>query len=239
MENFRDSKKKSVFWKKEVKFSNYNEKFKQYEFFDKQTNVVKSDRFESMKILDDKITLIREDYQRYFTLYQKITNISNIRKKNFFLSEKIQSLESNIELMKKIIYQKKNDLQISASIYNFNKENYTNKQTDIDKNNKKLEKYKIIFNALKNKKLMEVSYIFMNKFCGKFYLIPPFHYIKFDNNSKVMRYNFYDNNTRELSVMMGNIANMINYFSKLFNITLKYPLFVNGSRSFIVKDKKE
>ena len=115
----------------------------------------------------------------------------------------------------------------------------SNKKQDVDKNSKKLEKYKIIFNALKNKKLMEVSHIFMNKFCSKFYIVPPFHYMKFDNNGKIMRYNFYDNNTRELSVMMGNIANILNYFSKLFNVTLKYPLFVNGSRSFIVKDKKE
>jgi hypothetical protein len=128
------SKKKNVVWKKEVKFSNYNEKIKQYEFFDKQTNIVKTDRFDKMKQLDTKIVLIKEDYQKYFTRYEKITNISNIRKKNFFLTEKIQNMESNIELMKKIIYQKKNDIQISASIYNFNKENYLNKQQDIDKN---------------------------------------------------------------------------------------------------------
>ncbi len=132
METF--SKKKNVVWKKEVKFSNYNEKIKQYEFFDKQTNIVKTDRFDKMKQLDTKIVLIKEDYQKYFTRYEKITNISNIRKKNFFLTEKIQNMESNIELMKKIIYQKKNDIQISASIYNFNKENYLNKQQDIDKN---------------------------------------------------------------------------------------------------------
>ena len=81
---FRASKKKGVFWKKEKKNSNYNEKFKQYEFFDKQTNVVKSDRFVRMKIPDNKISVIRENYQRYFTLYQKFTNISNIRKKKFF-----------------------------------------------------------------------------------------------------------------------------------------------------------
>ncbi len=222
-----------------MKFSNYNEKFKQYEFFDKQTTIVKSDRLEKMRQLDAQISLIQEDYQKYFTSYQKLTNISNYRKKNFFLSEKIQNLEINIKLITNIINQKKNDVQISSSIFNFNLENHTNKKLEIDKNCKKLEKYKIIFNALKNKKLMEVSHIFMNKFCSKFYIVPPFHYMKFDNNGKIMRYNFYDNNTRELSVMMGTISNMLNYFSKLFNVTLKYPLFVNGSRSFIVKDKKE
>jgi hypothetical protein len=134
LETFRDNKKKQPFLKKEIKFSNYNEKFKQYEFFDKQTNIVKTDRFDKMKQLDSKIVSLKEDYQKYFTRYEKITNISNIRKKNFFLTEKIQNLESNIELMRKIIYQKKNDIQISTSIFNFNKENYIHKLQEIDKN---------------------------------------------------------------------------------------------------------
>ena len=54
-----------------------------------------------------------------------------------------------------------------------------------------------------------------------------------------MRFQFYENNSKELSVMMGVIAKMLNYISKIFNVTLKYPLFINGSLSFIVKDKKE
>jgi hypothetical protein len=96
-----------------------------------------------------------------------------------------------------------------------------------------------MYNALKNKKLIEISYIFLNKSCGKFYLIPPFYHLRFDNLNKVMRYQFYDNNFKELSVMMGTLALLINYCSKLFNIPLKYSVFVNGSRSYIFKDKKE
>jgi hypothetical protein len=96
-----------------------------------------------------------------------------------------------------------------------------------------------MYNALKNKKLMEISYVFLNKFCGKFYLIPPFSHLKFDNMNKLMRFQFYDTNQKELSVMMGNIALLTNYCSKLFNIPLKFPLFINGSKSFIVKEKKE
>jgi hypothetical protein len=96
-----------------------------------------------------------------------------------------------------------------------------------------------MYSALRNKKIMEISYVFFSKFCSKFYVIPPFYHLRFDSLNRVMRYQFYDTNHRELAVMMGTIALLLNYFSKLFNIPLKYSLFVNGSRSFIVKDKKE
>lgn len=92
---------------------------------------------------------------------------------------------------------------------------------------------------MKNKTLIEICYMFFNKACNKFYIIPSFYNNKFDNTNKIMRYQYYEKHSKELSVMMGSIATMINYMSKLYNITLKYPLFINGSRSFIVKEKKE
>jgi hypothetical protein len=63
-----------------------------------------------------------------------ISNISDYRKKIFHLSEKIDNLGSYIETIKKIISQKKNDLKISMSIYNFNKENFNEKVIEGDKN---------------------------------------------------------------------------------------------------------
>ena len=38
--------------------------------------------------------------------------------------------------------------------------------------------------------------------------------------------------------MMGNVANLINYISKSLNIPFKYPFFVNGSKSLLIKSKK-
>jgi hypothetical protein len=39
--------------------------------------------------------------------------------------------------------------------------------------------------------------------------------------------------------MFGEIAIMVNHLAKLYDISLKYPLFINGSRSYILFGKEE
>lgn len=96
-----------------------------------------------------------------------------------------------------------------------------------------------MYNTIKNKKLAELTSVFFDKNCFKMYIIPPFYNKKFDQRDKPIRYAYYGKHAKDLSVMTGTIATIINYLSKSFNITLKYPLFISGSRSFIFKDKKE
>jgi len=55
-------------------------------------------------------------------------------------------------------------------------------------NRKKIEKYKIIYNALKLKKLADICYIFFNKSCQKLYFFPSFYDGKADKNSKIELY---------------------------------------------------
>jgi hypothetical protein len=121
-------------FKRETKFSIYNEKFKIYDFFMKQTNIFEQDRTEQLNLLNEGLQNKVHDYQKYFTRYEKIANISEIRKKNFHLTEKIENLILNIELLKKIISQKRTDLQMSTSIYNFNRDSFNEKSSEIEKN---------------------------------------------------------------------------------------------------------
>jgi len=44
---------------------------------------------------------------------------------------------------------------------------------------------------------------------------------------------------RDLSIMLGQIAIMVNHLAKLYDICMKFPLFINGSKSYIVYGKKE
>ena len=48
-----------------------------------------------------------------------------------------------------------------------------------------------------------------------------------------------ENHSKEFSVMLGVIASIINHLSKVYDITLKYPLFINGSKSYIVHNRTE
>lgn len=225
--------------KKEIKFSILNEKIKQYEFFDKQLKIITGDKSEKIYSLNSQITIAHDAFKKYYKKYEMTINIDKMRKQIYGLQEKIMNYEISIDTLKKIISQKQSDLHISSSIFSINKENYKEKVQNVEKNYKKIEKYKIMKNSFKNKKLIEVGHFFFNKLCYKFYLVPSFYNQIFDNVNKVLRYQYYEKNLKELAVMMGNVSNLVNYISKLFNIPLKYPLFINGSRSFIVKDKKE
>lgn len=98
---------------------------------------------------------------------------------------------------------------------------------------KKNERYCIVLNALKYKKIAEISFVFFNNICEKFYIIPA---ITDDLNYIHL---FYEKYYRELSVMTGVISHMLNFLSFAFNIPLKYPILLNGSKSYIFKNKKE
>jgi hypothetical protein len=121
-------------FKREVKFSTYNEKFKQWDFFQRQTQILVLDKSEKLKELNNELNSNLEIYQKYFYKYEMISNISEYRKKIFHLGDKIDHLSNYIDGVKKIISQKKNDLRISLSIFNFNKENLTEKLIEGDKN---------------------------------------------------------------------------------------------------------
>lgn len=105
---------------------------------------------------------------------------------------------------------------------------------EYEKTTKKVEKFKVMLAALKNKKLAEVTFVFFNNICDRFYLVPVLGSEEYKST-----FFFYERHYKEISVMTGVIAQILNYLSTLFNIPLKYPLVLNGSKSYIVKNKKD
>lgn len=97
-----------------------------------------------------------------------------------------------------------------------------------------MEKYKFLYNAFKKKKISEITYFFFNKECFNLYMIPPFYNsAEYYSVSKSQKINFFDKNCKETAIMLGTVAFLINILSKQFNITLSYPLFILGSKSYI------
>lgn len=116
-----------------------------------------------------------------------------------------------------------------------NRINLSSKEKDdLEKNIKKVDKFRIMLSALKNKKIAEIAFFFFNTICDKFYIIPALG----SDESKVLHL-FYERHYKELSVMTGVISHMLSYLSFIFNINLRYPMLVNGSKAYIVKNKKD
>lgn len=225
--------------KKSVGFSDYNEKFKKYEFFDQQIQVIQDQKREMIQLLNEQMQMVKESYNKYFNHYEKYTNISKMRQEMFQIEEKIENYKNSIEILKKIISQKNSDICISSSSLNDKMRELKSKLQDNKKEYKNIEKYKLMKNAFRKKKLLEVSFCFFNNNFSKIYLIPHFLNQNYEPDNRVVRYQYYERFSKELAVMSGQVACLINYLAKEFNVTMKYPLFNNGSRSFIVKDKKE
>ena len=97
-----------------------------------------------------------------------------------------------------------------------------------------MEKYKFLHNAFKRKKICEITYFFFNKNCFNLYMIPPFYLpADYNNMSKIQKKNFYEKNVKETAIMLGTVAFLINILSKQFNVTINYPMFILGSKSYI------
>jgi hypothetical protein len=70
------------------------------------------------------------------------------------------------------------------------------------------------------------------------YTIPPgFEVLTRGTNEEKQK--FYEKNSLRLSVMLGEIAVMINQLAKMYGVPLKNPLFINGSKSYVLSGKKE
>ena len=119
-------------------------------------------------------------------------------------------------------YQNDNDIMCSSK-----------EREELAKYIKKVGRFKIVLTSLKNKKIAELSFFFFNNICDSFYMIPA---ITDDQKSLHL---FYERYYKELSVMTGVITQILNYLSYAFNIPLKFPLLLNGSKSYIVKNKRE
>ena len=80
---------------------------------------------------------------------------------------------------------------------------------------------------------MEISYVFFNTKIDNLFFAPVYGKIKLN------RYEAYQAEPKKYGRMMGNIAILFNYLSRTLNITLRFPIFAKGSKSYCIINKKE
>jgi hypothetical protein len=310
---------------RQVEFFPFLIESKKWEFFFEQNVKLNMDYNEELKSFIEETNKFNAKYDEYIRKKMILNNILNAKTKKLNIVKQRQNNITLIQEIKKLITQKKSDLNLIKTILksnttkfdindsfiekyinvsgktqtnktitnNNNKDNNNNNNNDSDNNNnnnnnntryqmsysitsstmlifnnnrnifsennnteipkvtdctiicnnkekeeldkyfKKVDRFRIVYNSLKIKKTAELAYFFFNNICDKFYIIPAV-----TDDIKSLHF-FYEKHYKELSVMAGIVSQMINYLSYVFNIPFKYPILLNGSKSYIVKNKRE
>ena len=252
-ENTKDNVKKTKEKKKSKKYSialkekktdNYS--FDHYfnRYFEKilyfSTEIKKKPTIEENKSDDDSSKEIG-NYQNIIEFYKRKERIAKIKEQIEFYKNKedeINKIKQKIQL----IISNKSDLlkKLNEKITQ-----YKIKYTELKTNQKNMipivAKNQLIYDSFLNKKMVEICFVFFNKKVKKLFFIPDFlkNTMAIENNDLKKRFEYYNSNKKIISSMMGYITQLMIYMSKCFDIPLRYPLMLNGSKSFIIRGKKE
>ena len=175
-----------------------------------------------------------EKYKRKIRIIEMEKQIEFLKRKN----EAIKELNKDLE---EAIKKKKENLEKVTNQLNPNKVNYNNKLNQLKANLNGRGQYQLIYDSFVYQKMAEICFVFFNNKIPSLYNIPPFYNEAFSlNDSKKMeRLEYYNREKRNISAMMGHISQLLIYLSKTFNIPLRFPIFLNGSKSYILKTVKE
>ena len=182
-----------------------------------------------------------ENFDNIIEVYKRKERIVRIKKQIEYYKRKSEEIKKSKQRLQKVITNKKNILSNLNNNINSFKE-YCNQLEASNKQSLSIViKHQMIYNSFLNKKMVEICFFFFHKKIKNIYLIQDIlkKNIKNDNESIRNRFEYYNNNKKRISSMMGYIAQLMIYFSKCFDIPLPYPLCLNGSKSFIVRGKKD
>lgn len=144
-------------------------------------------------------------------------SIAKLKTLNKSITDRVKVIEEKIDLYnKRLIVQKEKKPRLSFEMAF----------------SKKVNKIYI------KKFLSEYAFIFFNQRLCKYITLPPFYNEPFLERNKIKRLTYFENNEKKISLFLGFIAQMITYLSKTLNIPMRYPLFVHGASSSLVKAVK-
>ena len=202
----------------------YMQSFPQYHFW--ATHPEKENNFTVQK---------PKNLDKYEELLKKNREIEYLKEKlnqNKKRSELLIKINQQVE---RIIEQKNKNILKSKEGFNEKKLDFNKDKSIYENEINKIPKYNFIVDTLINKKMIEIIFAFFNNKMDNLYLIPD-NYTKEITADKIK--NIQGDYKKKYSAMMGNVANLLNYISKSLNIPFKYPFFVHGSKSFLIKSKK-
>ena len=175
-----------------------------------------------------------ERYKRKIRIIEMEKQIEFLKRKNEAIKELNKDLEESIK-------QKKENLEKVTNQLKPNKINYENKLNQLKANLNGRGQYQLIYDSFVYQKMAEICFVFFNNKIPSLYTIPPFYNEAFSlNDSKKMeRLFYYNKENKNISAMMGHISQLLIYLSKTFNIPLRFPIFLNGSKSYILRTSKD
>ena len=175
-----------------------------------------------------------ESYKRKLRIIEMDKEIEFLKKKNEAIKELMKDLEETIK-------HKKENLQKVSNQLKPNQTNYNNKVNQLKNNLNGRGQYQLIYDSFVYQKMAEICFIFFNNKIQSLYTIPKFYNepILINDTKKNERLEYYNNNKKNISAMMGHICQLLIYLSKTFNIPLRFPIFLNGSRSYILRSVKD
>ena len=236
--NFKNKVKSEVLEIKEKKTNYYN--FVQY--FDVYLEKILYFRDGINKKQEpNKINIQTENLGTMIEMYKRKERINKIKIEIEYYKSKNEEIKKIKEKLQKIISNKKNILSnLSEKITSY-KDHLTNLEQTNKESLSLLAQQKMLYNSFLNKKMAEICFFFFNKKIKNLYFIDDSLKINIenDNESVKKRFEYYNSNKKRISSMMGYITQLMIYMSKCFDIPLPFPLCLNGSKSFVVRGKKD
>lgn len=210
-----------------ISFGDYFLQVQSLDFFIPNREVTK----EQEKAVEDNLI----KYQQQLDLYRKKKEIEKMKERIKILEDKNNKFKDIKVRLESLIHNKENHLKVATSSHEITKNNYITHKEKHDKNANKIIKYKIIYDSLVYKKIMEISYIFFNNKIENLFINCNVEKIR----AAQKRYEAYSSDPKAYGSLMGNIAFLLSYFSRTFNITLRFPIFLKGSKSYCVVNKSD
>ena len=236
--NFKNKVKSEVLEIKEKKTNCYN--FVQY--FDVYLEKILYFRDGINKKQEpNKINIQTENLGTMIEMYKRKERINKIKIEIEYYKSKNEEIKKIKEKLQKIISNKKNILSnLNEKITSY-KDHFTNLEQTNKESLSLLAQQKMLYNSFLNKKMAEICFFFFNKKIKNLYFIDDSLKINIENDNESIkkRFEYYNSNKKRISSMMGYITQLMIYMSKCFDIPLPFPLCLNGSKSFVVRGKKD
>ena len=183
-----------------------------------------------------------DEFKEGFEQYKRKLRIIEMEKKIAFLKKKNEAIEELKKELEEIIKNKNQNLQKVTEQFKPKQINYSNKLKQLKNNLNGRGQYQLIYDSFVYQKMAEVCFVFFNNKIQSLYIIPEDYNIPISSFKQVNIQNmqkFYNNEKKSISAMMGHIGQLLIYLSKTFNIPLRYPIFLNGSKSYILRSVKD
>ena len=173
--------------------------------------------------------------------YKRKLRIMEMKKEIEFLTKKNDAIKALNEDLEKAVKHKKDNLEKVKTQLKPIQINYTNKLNQLKNNLNIRGQYQLIYDSFVYQKMAEVCFVFFNNKIESLYTIPRFYNepIAYNELKKMERLEWYNSEKKNISAMMGYICQLLIYLSKTFNIPLRFPIFLNGSRSYILRSVKD